>query len=112
MIVPGGKLDQPLLLRRHIERGGPLSRSAVAVVSYRLPAGPDISSIEPVIATTFGLSPREAALAAKLAMGHSLADAGKLLGLTIETTRNYMLAVDLWPGGTRLQAASATFSFL
>ncbi len=89
VIVPGGKLDQPLLLRRHIERGGPLSRSAVAVVSYRIPAGPDISSIEPVIAATFGLSPREAALAAKLAMGHSLADAGNLLGLTIETTRNY-----------------------
>ncbi len=88
-IVPGGKLGRPLLLRRRVEFGGPLTQSAVAVASYRLPENQDATSIEPVIAATFGLSPRESALAAKLTMGHSLADAGNSLGLTIETTRNY-----------------------
>jgi DNA-binding CsgD family transcriptional regulator len=40
-------------------------------------------------AELFGLGRREAELAIALADGYSLAEAGKALGLTIETTRNY-----------------------
>ena len=41
------------------------------------------------LAQVYELPPREAELAVLLAQGHSLAEAGAVLGLTIETTRNY-----------------------
>jgi DNA-binding CsgD family transcriptional regulator len=42
-----------------------------------------------VLQAVHGLSPREAALAQALSCGEPLVEAGKDLGLTVETTRNY-----------------------
>lgn len=88
-IVPASKSGPPLVLRRLNGCSVPFSQSAAAVASFRVPENLDAASIEPVIAATFGLTPRESALASRLATGHSLVEAGNLLGLSVETTRNY-----------------------
>lgn len=63
--------------------------TAETVVSFRLPPRPLGQGAEPLIAATLGLSKREAALAALLADGHGLIEAGQKLGLSAETTRSY-----------------------
>ena len=42
-----------------------------------------------LLARLFGLAPREAELAIALSEGHSIAEAGEAMGLTLETARNY-----------------------
>ncbi|WP_219892680.1 helix-turn-helix transcriptional regulator [Aquisediminimonas profunda] len=88
-VVPAPKSGRPFVVRRLAGCALPFSSSAAAVASYRTPQSLDAASIEPVIAATFGLTPREAALAARLATGDSLTKAGKSLGLSVETARNY-----------------------
>lgn len=59
------------------------------VVSFRLPPRPLEPDAPRLISAGLGLSRREAALAAQLADGHSLIEAGQRLGLSAETTRSY-----------------------
>ncbi len=65
--------DEPGLAIGAVRRGMPL----------------DAATAAPVIAAELGLTPREAALAAQLAAGRSLVEAGRGLHLTEETARNY-----------------------
>jgi DNA-binding CsgD family transcriptional regulator len=64
------------------------STSAVMVARCRHPR-PDGAARPDHFARLHALSRREAQLALLLADGRSLAEAGQVLGLTIETTRNY-----------------------
>jgi len=88
-VVPAMKSGRPFVVRGLAGPALPFGHSAAAVASYRTPQSLDAASIEPVVAATFGLTPREAALAARLATGDSLTEAGKSLGLSVETARNY-----------------------
>jgi len=88
-IVPATTSGRPIVVRRLTGSTLPFAQAAAAVASFRSPQRLDATAVEPVIATTFGLTPREAALAARLALGDSLAEAGQILGLSIETARNY-----------------------
>lgn len=67
----------------------PTEDSTEKVLSFRLPPRPLGPGAEPLIAATLGLSKREAALAALLADGLGLIEAGQQLGLSAETTRSY-----------------------
>ncbi|HKX79670.1 MAG TPA: helix-turn-helix transcriptional regulator [Novosphingobium sp.] len=72
-----------------VDRHHPAAFATGVVAAYcRFPRRP---SAEGALrfATLFGLAPREAELAVALAQGHSIADAGHQLGLTLETARNY-----------------------
>ena len=88
-VLPIERLGRPLIARRAGELPLPLPRQASFVASHRTPRDVDPTPSEPIVAATFGLSPRESALACRLAAGHSLAESAKLLGLTTETARNY-----------------------
>lgn len=50
-------------------------------------------NIEPVLTAAFGLTPREAMLAAALARGDTLARAAEVLGITYGTARIYLKAI-------------------
>lgn len=89
IFLPNQKTGRPILLRPVGQGRDPFTQPAVAVASYRLPHGISMEFLECAIAATFGLTPRESALAARLAKGHSLSESGELLGLTVETVRNY-----------------------
>jgi DNA-binding CsgD family transcriptional regulator len=49
--------------------------------------------IEPVLISAFGLTPREATLAAALARGENLADAAETLNITLGTARHYLKTI-------------------
>lgn len=66
---------------------GAAAALAIGAVRRHIPLDP--AAAAPVIAAELGLTPREAALAAQLAAGQSLAEAARALHLTEETTRNY-----------------------
>ena len=74
--------ERAVLLRR---RG----KSATVVAALRRERGGDVVAAGRVIGAELGLTPREAALAALLAQGRGLVEAGRLLRLTDETARNY-----------------------
>jgi DNA-binding CsgD family transcriptional regulator len=60
----------------------------VMIAHLRGPRQPSAARAQQ-LAVLFGLARREAELAIGLADGHSLAETGAAMGLTIETTRNY-----------------------
>lgn len=55
----------------------------------RLPNGSDVAQQAEVLRDLFALAPSEARLAAMIMHGASIAEAAQVLGLTIETARNY-----------------------
>ncbi len=92
-VVASAKGERPILLRSI----GPDARGsfeqAAVVASFRTPQAPLPQSAERTIAASFGLSPRESVLAARLASGQSLSEAGQSMGLTRETARNYSKSI-------------------
>lgn len=101
-----GKLASAMPESRRVVRGEegvghdlllrPISRApedpphpAAAVATFRANQRENPARGVQVIASTLGLSPREAALAEALSRGVPLIEAGKALSLTAETTRNY-----------------------
>jgi DNA-binding CsgD family transcriptional regulator len=84
---PGG---ETVLFRPLTHSGArPGAEPPVTVAALRRPRAADPVAAARIIAAELGLSPREAALAALLAQGHALIEAGRLLHLTPETARNY-----------------------
>ncbi len=75
-----------LLLR---PAGQDAGHSAAAIGLIRSPSRRVARSAPEVIASTHGLSAREAALACGLMQGETIVEAGTRLGLTPETARNY-----------------------
>lgn len=61
----------------------------VAIGTLRIAGRGDADAAIRLIASVYGLSPREAALAHALTLGEPIIDAGLRLGLTAETARNY-----------------------
>ena len=84
-----GKHASTLLLRPAMQSAEDMPHPAAAVASFRNPRREDPMRGASVIAQTFGLSAREAALAEAISRGVSIIDAGKTLKLTRETARNY-----------------------
>ncbi len=64
-------------------------RRGAAIAALRRERLADPVAAARVIAAELGLTPREAALAALLAQGRGLVEAGRMLRLTPETARNY-----------------------
>lgn len=80
-----GEASASALLVRPLPKGGP----GIAVAALRRERLAEPVAAARVIASELGLTPREAALAALLARGHGLVEAGRMLRLTEETARNY-----------------------
>lgn len=73
--------DHHLLLRRW--------NASAVIGSLRIARREDPRSAVPVVASTLGLSRREAALAHALTLGETIDEAGRRMRLTRETARNY-----------------------
>lgn len=83
------RLGKHMLLRRApIGADSPLNKG-YSVGLVRRDRRENAKSAVPVVATTLGLSTREAALAEAISQGRSIAEAGAELQLTQETARNY-----------------------
>lgn len=83
------RFDKDLLLRRApVDPASPLS-SGYSVGLVRRNRREDPRNAAPVVAATFDLSAREAALAEAISQGRSIVEAGAELQLTPETARNY-----------------------
>lgn len=81
--------DLHLLLRKcDLVLPGPHAMPAV-IGTLRTPAREDEQAGTTVLRAVHALSDREAALAEKLSRGESIVEAGRALGLTDETARNY-----------------------
>lgn len=92
-VVASAKGERPILLRSIEPDGRGSFDQAAVVASFRTPQAPLPQSVERIIAASFGLSPRESVLAARLASGQSLSEAGQSMGLTRETARNYSKSI-------------------
>jgi len=87
-VLPGATPEDPALLIRPAPPGDTLIDLPDAAVALTRTAA--AAALDPtVLARLYGLSPREAELAAALCQGAELVPAGLALGLTTETTRNY-----------------------
>ncbi|MEO7247415.1 MAG: LuxR family transcriptional regulator [Novosphingobium sp.] len=82
-------LGRDLLLRPIHRNADAPPHPAVAVATFRTEQREDQTRGAQIIASTLGLSAREAALAEALSRGIPLIEAGQALSLTAETTRNY-----------------------
>ena len=83
------RLPKDMLLRPAPAISGGLPSGAAAIGLVRQPRREDEASAARVIASTLGLSAREAALAEAMSQGRTIVDAGAELQLTQETARNY-----------------------
>lgn len=105
LCVPRGPLRTPLLLSvlPVARREGPAGTRATAAIFITEPDARDSVDAE-LIAESFGLTRREAAVAAHLAMGLDLADTAATLGITIGTVRAHLKQV-FEKTGARSQSA-------
>lgn len=83
------RLPKDMLLRPPPAMSGDLPSAAAAIGLVRQPRREDATSAARVIASTLGLSTREAALAEAISQGRTIVEAGAELQLTQETARNY-----------------------
>ena len=89
-VVHGAENILPDLLLRPVRRDAYAPpHPATAVATFRTAQREEPARKVQVIASTLGLSAREAALAEAVSRGVPLVEAGKALSLTAETTRNY-----------------------
>lgn len=87
---------------------GELAKTDVATIAYIQGDNRSPGDRHEQIAELFGLLPSEARFALLLSRGHSIAEAGDRLGLTIETARNYSKKIYA-KTGTRGQADLVRF---
>jgi DNA-binding CsgD family transcriptional regulator len=85
---PAGRPPWSVTVRRLDPRHAPTDTGLVVLLVEDLMRSP--GEIEPVLGAVFGLTPREASLAAALAHGKDLADAATALGITLGTARIYL----------------------
>jgi DNA-binding CsgD family transcriptional regulator len=83
------RLPKDMLLRPAPAASAGLPSGAAAIGLVRRPRREDEASAARVIASTLGLSAREAALAEAMSQGRTIVEAGAELQLTQETARNY-----------------------
>lgn len=84
-----GQTNQPGALFEPLESGGQPFAVAAGVATTRTAPGRLSENAPAIVAHQFGLSAKEAALAIALAEGTPLVAAGRAIGLSEETTRNY-----------------------
>lgn len=78
-----------VLVRRLDWSEGPSTREPLAALVLESPTS-DPENVAPTLIAAFGLTRREAALAALLARGDDVAEAASRLGITTGTARNYL----------------------
>lgn len=88
---PAGRPPWSLTARRLDARHASSTIGLVVLLVEDLARKP--ANIAPTLMAAFGLTPREASLAAELARGKDLADAAEALGITIGTARIYLKSV-------------------
>jgi DNA-binding CsgD family transcriptional regulator len=88
---PSARPPWSVTIRRLDPRSAPVDAGLVVVLVEDLMRAP--GQIEPLLNAVFGLTPREASLAAALARGKDLAEAAATLGITPGTARVYLKSI-------------------